>query len=83
MQVDEILGQFDFQSIDTCESCLVGKMTKAPFSKTGERASVMFGIIHNDVCGPMNICTWGGYEYLVMFTDNFSRYVYVHWRIYK
>ena len=25
------LGSFDYESNDTCESCLLGKMTKLPF----------------------------------------------------
>ncbi|KAK8655659.1 hypothetical protein V6N13_108231 [Hibiscus sabdariffa] len=29
-------------------------MTKAPFNGKGERASDLLGLIHNDVCGPMN-----------------------------
>ncbi|KAK8540199.1 hypothetical protein V6N12_046490 [Hibiscus sabdariffa] len=29
-------------------------MTKAPFSRKAERASDLLGLIHSDVCGPMN-----------------------------
>ena len=32
------LGSFDYESFDTCESCLLGKMTKLPFKGKGERA---------------------------------------------
>ena len=32
------LGSFDYESYDTCESCLKGKMSKSPFNKKGERA---------------------------------------------
>ena len=28
---DGLLSSFDFESYDACESCLLGKMTKAPF----------------------------------------------------
>ena len=34
-----ILGSFDYESYDTCESCLLGKMTKFPFKGKGERAN--------------------------------------------
>jgi hypothetical protein len=27
---DGLLSSFDFESFDTCKSCLLGKMTKAP-----------------------------------------------------
>ena len=32
-------GSFDYESYDTCESCLLGKMTKLPFKGKGECAS--------------------------------------------
>ena len=38
--------------MDVCESCLLGKMTKAPFSGKDERASDLLGLIHSDVLGP-------------------------------
>ena len=30
------LGSFDYESYDTCEYCLLGKMTKLPFKGKGE-----------------------------------------------
>jgi hypothetical protein len=33
---DGLLSSFDFESFDTCESCLLGKMTKAPFTDQSE-----------------------------------------------
>ena len=50
-----ILESLDYESFDTCEPCLMGKMTKTPFSGTMERATELLEIIHTDVCGPMNI----------------------------
>jgi hypothetical protein len=29
---DGLLNSFDFELFDTCKSCLLGKMTKAPFT---------------------------------------------------
>jgi len=31
LHADGILTSFDFESYETCVSCLLGKMTKAPF----------------------------------------------------
>jgi len=45
----------NYESYETCESCLKGKMTKSPFIGSGERASELLGLIHTDVCGPMKI----------------------------
>ena len=69
---DGLLTSSDFGSFDTCESCLLGKMTKSPFAKSCERASKVFGLIHSDVCGPMSTTSRGGYQYFVTFTNDFS-----------
>uniref|UniRef100_M8C856 Protein neuralized n=1 Tax=Aegilops tauschii TaxID=37682 RepID=M8C856_AEGTA len=36
------------ESLDACEPCLIGKMTKTPFSRTMERATDLLKIIHID-----------------------------------
>ena len=43
------------ESLDACEPCLMGKMTKTPFSETMERAIDLLEIIHTDVCGPTSV----------------------------
>jgi len=75
---DGLLESLDFESFDTCEPCLIGKMTKTPFSGTMERASDLLEIIHTDVCGPMSTSTRGGYRYFLTFTDDLSRYGYIY-----
>ena len=67
-----------YQLFDTCELCLIGKMTKTPFSGTMERASDLLEIIHIDVCGPMSVEAHGGYRYFLTLTDDLSRYVYIY-----
>lgn len=64
------LDKYDFESYPTCESCLKGKMTKSPFTGSGERASELLGLIHTDVFGPMKIQARGGYSYFITFTDD-------------
>ncbi len=73
---DRLLTSFDLESFETCESCLLGKMTKTPFAKSCERASDLLGLVHSDVCGQ---CTTsrGGYEYFITFTNDLSRYGYI------
>ena len=66
---DGLLTSFDLESFETCESCLLGKMTKTPFAKSCERASELLGLIHSDVCGPMSMTARGGYEYLMAFNS--------------
>ena len=63
LRTDEFLESLDYESFDTCEPCLMGKMTKTPFSGTMERATDLLEIIHTDVCGLMNIEARGRYRY--------------------
>ena len=37
LHADGLLESLDYESFDTCEPCLMGKMTKTPFSGTMER----------------------------------------------
>ena len=66
------------ESLDACEPCLMGKMTKTPFSGTMERATDLLEIIHTDVCGPMSVDACGGYRYFLTFTYDLSRYEYIY-----
>jgi uncharacterized protein YuzB (UPF0349 family) len=75
---DGLLSSFDFESFETCESCLLGKMTKVPFTGHSERASDLLGLVHTDVCGPMSSIARGRFQYFITFTDDFSRYGYVY-----
>ena len=59
---DGLLSSFDFELFDTCESCLLGKMTKAPFIGRIERASDLLGLVHTDVCRPMSSIARGCFQ---------------------
>ncbi|XP_073138476.1 uncharacterized protein [Henckelia pumila] len=64
----------DISSLQTCESCLKGKMTKLPFDGKVERAHDQLDLIHTDVCDPLNIGTKYGHTYFITFTNDYSRY---------
>ena len=66
------------QSFNACEPCLMGKMTKTPFSGTMERATDLLEIVHTDVCDPMSVEARGGYRYFLTFTDDLRRYGYIY-----
>jgi hypothetical protein len=72
---DGLFSSFDFESFDMCESCLHGKMSKAPFTGQSERASDLLGLVHTDICGPLNSVARGGFKYFITFTNDFSRYM--------
>ena len=75
---DGLLESLDYESFETCEPCLMGKMARTPFSGHMERATDLLEIIHTDVCGPMSVSARGGYRYFVTFTDDLSRYGYIY-----
>ena len=72
------MESFDLKSDDVCEPCLLGKMTKSPFTGTCERGDDVLGLVHTDVCGPFRSPTRDGRHYYVTFTDDFSRYGYIY-----
>src|SRR4051812_539087 len=51
---DGLLESLDYESFETCEPCLMGKMTRTSFSGSVERATNLLEIIHTDVCAPMS-----------------------------
>ena len=48
---------FQLTSDDECESLLLGKMIKSPFTGTCERGEGLFDLIHKYVCGPFRTAT--------------------------
>jgi hypothetical protein len=68
----------NFESFDTCESCLLGKMAKASFTGLSERASDLLGLVHTNVCGSMSSVARGGFQYFITITNDFSRYGYIY-----
>ncbi|KAA0054839.1 gag/pol protein [Cucumis melo var. makuwa] len=73
-----LLSQLEDNSLPLCDSCLEGKMTKRSFIGKGLRAKMPLGLVHSDLCGPMNVKAWGGYEYFITFIDDYSRYGHVY-----
>jgi hypothetical protein len=56
-----LLSSFNFESFDTCESCLLEKMTNASFTGQSQRVSDLLGLVHTDVCGLMSFVARGGF----------------------
>ena len=67
-----VFGSLDYESLDAYEPCLMGKMTKMPFSGTIERATDLLETTHTDVCGLLSVEARGGYRYFQTFTDDLS-----------
>ena len=50
LHTDGLLEPLDYESLGTCEPCLMGKMTKTPFSGTMERVTDLLEIILLEIC---------------------------------
>ena len=70
------LRPFDYESHDTCKSCILGKMTKFPFK--GKMCLWPLDLIHMDVCGPMSTHVMGGFICFITLTNDFSWYGYLN-----
>lgn len=67
------------QSMDVCDSCVVGKSTRAPTPKQGgERALHPLDLVHSDICGPIQVGSLGGSRYFVTFIDDHSRFCFLY-----
>lgn len=79
---DNLVTGFDFDvktEVDFCEPCVHGKLHKCPLPTNGaRRADEPLGLVHSDVCGKMTPKSAGGAEYLLTFTDDKTRYVWVY-----
>lgn len=67
-----------------CTSCIKGKMHRQPFPKgKAKRAKELLGIVHTDLCGPMNVSSIGGSRYFISFIDDLSRMTFVYFLKHK
>ncbi|KAJ0802818.1 putative RNA-directed DNA polymerase [Helianthus annuus] len=73
-----VYGLPKIRSWNVCESCVSGKITRAPFLSQGTRTSELLDLIHADVCGPMSIKSLGGSRYFLLFIDDVSRMTWVY-----
>ncbi|CAI8591371.1 unnamed protein product [Vicia faba] len=59
---------------EMCEECLQGKQHKSIFSKdAGHMTKHHLEVVYSDVCGSMQVDSYGGNRYFVIFIDDFSR----------
>ncbi|KAH9670955.1 hypothetical protein KPL70_017162 [Citrus sinensis] len=78
-----VQNPIDTWVLDSGATNHIWKMTKRPFSAKGVRATVPLELVHTDVYGPINVQARGGYEYFIIFTDDYSRYDYIYLMRYK
>src|SRR5579859_988706 len=59
--------------VGVCEACLEGKQHRQPSHQPATRAKEPLELIHSDLCGPIDPTTYGGMNYYVLFTDDYTR----------
>lgn len=64
-----------FENTDfECEACIYGKHHRSTFKTRASRAKYPGELVHTDVCGPMNVKSYGGAKYFILFKDDFSQF---------
>ena len=64
---------------NNCIHCIHGKTQKFPFPRT--RVNRAFGIlelIHSDICGPLTLPTYSGFQYFMTLSDDYSWYCTIY-----
>ena len=62
-----------------CKSCVEGKLHRTPFPSAGrKRAEVPLGLVHSDVCDPLNSKSLSGARYFLTFVDDKTHYTWVY-----
>lgn len=57
-----------------CEACVLGKNSKDPFKLSQSKTKELGKLIHADVCGYMDLISYGGSKYFLLLKDDFLHY---------
>jgi hypothetical protein len=66
--------KFSNEKLEKCTTCIKGKQTSKAFGKVkATRARDILGIVHTDICGPMDVPSWSGSRYFMTLIDDKTR----------
>ena len=65
-------------TVKVCEACMQRKQHRQSSHKPATRATEVIGLIHSDLCGPIEPTTYGGTNYYVLFIDDLTRMTYIY-----
>ena len=60
-----------------CDPCIFGKQTQTFSRQPSIRANSPLEFVTSDVCGPIDSISTEGFRYTILFTDNYSGYVFI------
>lgn len=80
--VRNVLKRYEVPFIDEenffCEACVMGKQHRLSHSLSSSRETKPGGLIHMDLCGPMEKTSLGGSNYILLFKDDYSSFRVVY-----
>ena len=56
-----------------CKQCELCKMTKSSFKSKTHTSKGILEIVHTDLCGPIEVQSYKGDKYIILFVDDYSR----------
>ena len=56
-----------------CKQCQLGKMTKSSFKSKTYTSKGILEIFHTNLCGPIDVQSYKGDKYIILFVDDYSR----------
>ena len=65
-------------TIKSCNYCFFGKQHRVSFKTSSERKSNILDLVYSDVCGPLEIESIGGNQYIATFIDDASKKLWVY-----
>ncbi|KXJ71678.1 hypothetical protein RP20_CCG019945 [Aedes albopictus] len=78
-RLKQVANGIDFknEALADCVSCLEGKQARLPFPTSDSRTTDLLELVHSDLCGPVEVPSFGGSRYFVTFVDDASKKVVV------
>ena len=74
----KLLGKDDIETMEFCETCVLGKSHKVSFEASSHRTSRPLDYVHADLWGPEKHSTFGGSKYFLSLVDDYSRKVWIY-----
>ena len=56
-----------------CKQCQLGKMKKSSFKSKAHTSKEILEIVHTNLCGPIEVQSYKGDKYIMLFVDEYSR----------
>ncbi|GJT28309.1 retrovirus-related pol polyprotein from transposon TNT 1-94 [Tanacetum coccineum] len=72
------LPKLKFEKDQLCSTCAMGKIKKKPHKpKSKDTNQEKLYLLHMDICGPMRVASVNGKKYILVITDDYSRFTWV------